>query len=186
MKRVVAMLLPGLVFIGGTLGSLRGGEGDWHGLLGNSPFGQKTAAPLVGVTGDLEFRGLVQEESVLLVNLYNPATKTSQWVPLLGRAPGLEVQAYDAATGRLRITQDGRVLTLSLKEARVALVSNTASLQLTDQPAPETADLPEFIRNLPPEARQMLQEVRRRRALRPPFPGTEDDPPAEPAAPANR
>lgn len=95
---------------------------DWQALLGNSPFG--APAPVTATaTGDLEFRGVVQEEGVYFVNLYNPATKTSQWMPVNGQAPGLEVKSYDASADRVQITQAGRALTLPLKQARIALVA---------------------------------------------------------------
>ena len=97
---------------------------DWQALLGNSPFGA-TAPTTTAATGDLEFRGVVQEEGVYFVNLYNPATKTSQWVPVNGTAPGLEVKSYDAGADRVQITQAGRALTLPLKQARIALVAMT-------------------------------------------------------------
>ena len=40
-----------------------------------------------------------------------------------GKAPGLEVSSYDAASDKVQIVQAGRPLTLSLKQARVALVA---------------------------------------------------------------
>jgi len=182
MKHFPPVLRTVLALLAGAAGGLHGA--DWQSLLGNSPFGPPAPA---AAPGDLEFRGVVEEEGILLVNLYNPVTKTAQWLPVRGQAPGIDVQSYDAGSGRLSVTQSGRQLSLSLKQARIALVSTTASLQLVSEPGPETADLPEFMRNLPPEARQLLAEARRRRALRPPFPGTETEitPPA-PAAPANR
>jgi hypothetical protein len=95
---------------------------DWQSLLANSPFGQAPAANTAS-TGDLEFRGVVQEAGVYLVNLYNPATKTAQWLPVNGKAPGLEVRSYDAGSDKVQIMQAGRPLTLSLKQARVNLVA---------------------------------------------------------------
>lgn len=164
---------------------------EWQSLLGNSPFGQAAAAPAENVaTGDFEFRGVVQEEGVYLVNLYNPTTKTSQWLAVNGKAPGVEVQAYDAVAEKVQINQAGRTLTLPLKQARVALVA--APPPPADNPAPTAegqegpggdrrAQIRELIRNrveggpgssaqpprnLPPEAQAMIEEFRRRRAER--------------------
>lgn len=165
---------------------------DWQSLLGNSPFGQVAAAPAENVaTGDFEFRGVVQEGGVYLVNLYNPTTKTSQWLEVSGKAPGVEVQAYDAVAEKVQINQAGRTLTLPLKQARVALVA--APPPPADNPAPNNAEgqegaggdrraqIRELIRNrveggaggsaqpmrnLPPEAQAMIEEFRRRRAER--------------------
>lgn len=164
---------------------------EWDSLLDNSPFGQVTA-PVENVnTGDLEFRGVVQEEGVYLVNLYNPTTKTSQWLEVSGKAPGVEVQAYDAVAEKVQISQAGRTLTLPLKQARVALVA--APPPPAENQGPNTggqegpggdrrAQIREMIRNrmennpggnptqavrnLPPEAQAMIEEFRRRRAER--------------------
>ena len=166
---------------------------DWQSLLGNSPFGQTTTAAATTTTGDLEFRGVVQEEGVCFVNLYNPTTKTSQWIAVNGKVPGLEVQSYDAAVDKVQITQVGRSLTLPLKQARVALVAAAAvpadarnvgpeggNADDTDERRAQIRDMirarlegggpgggaAPLMRNLPPEAQAMIEEFRRRRAQR--------------------
>jgi hypothetical protein len=181
LPRLALLLLEGL--------PLAAGAADWQSLLGNSPFGQATAAA-TGATGDLEFRGVVQEEGVYLVNLYNPTTKTAQWLAVNGKVPGLEVQAYDANSDKVQILQAGRALTLPLKQARVALIAAAAApakvaagddanaggddqearrAQIRDmirarlQNGPDGGPSP-FMRNLPPEAQAMIEEFRRRRA----------------------
>jgi hypothetical protein len=161
---------------------------DWQSLVGNTPFGQAPAAS-TGSTGDLEFRGVVQEEGVYLVNLYNPATKTAQWVEVNGKAPGIEVKSYDAISDKIQITQAGRSLTLPLKQAKVALLAAAPAPAAGDKPAPEgeggkgdrRAEIRDmirarieggggaegaagFMRNMPPEAQAMIEEFRRRRA----------------------
>lgn len=164
----------------GTAGLPAGRAADWQALTGNSPFGQSAAATPAAAPDDLEFRGVVQEEGVYFINLYNPATKTSQWIPVNGRAPGLEVQSYDAHTDKIQITQAGRPLTLSLKQARVTLVQPVAAPAQPnaenpgegpkgERPAegrPGNGDPATMMRNLPPEAQAMIQEFRRRRAER--------------------
>lgn len=156
---------------------------DWQSLTDNSPFGQTAAAGPAATPGELEFRGVVQEEGVYFVNLFNPTTKTSQWIPVQGRAPGLEVGAYDASTDKLQVTQAGRPLTLALKQARVTLVQpapaaapnaeNAADANKADRTAEgrggrsaNGGDPAAMMRNLPPEAQAMIQEFRRRRAER--------------------
>lgn len=173
-----------LLAVGLAVTGLAGARGaDWQSLTGNSPFGQTTASGPAAAPDELEFRGVVQEEGVYFVNLFNPTTKTSQWLPVQGRAPGLEVGAYDARTDKLQVTQGGRPLTLMLKQARVTLVQPVAPAAA---PAPENAGEPNkgdraaegrgrtgnggdpaaMMRNLPPEAQAMIQEFRRRRAER--------------------
>ena len=109
-----------LLLLAGLPGALS--AADWQSLLGNSPFGSTVAAS-TGETGDLEFRGVVQEEGIYFVNLYNPATKTAQWIAVSGTAPGLEVKSYDAISDKVQIMQAGRALTLPMKQAHVSLVS---------------------------------------------------------------
>lgn len=168
----------------GTMLALPLSAADWQALSGNSPFGPTAAAP--GPTaGELEFRGAVQEEDIYLVNLFSPATKTSQWLPVPGRAPGLEVQAYDEATGKLRVVQAGRSVTLLLKRASVARLKDNAPLKPLDPTQQVSAEaepgVPDFLRELPPEARKILEEVRRRRAIRWPAKGSAPTPQEEPA-----
>ena len=162
---------------------------DWSSLINNAPFGQP-AATTSAATGDLEFRGVVQEENSYLINLYNPTTKTSQWVPVNGTVPGLEVKSYDAGAEKVQISQAGRTLTLPLKTAKVSLLAaapapngpNPAGGPNGEEGAPnadrraEIRDMirqrvqnggPEvqaFTRNLPPEAQAMIEEFRRRRS----------------------
>lgn len=170
-----------------------GGAADWQTLLGNSPFGQTPAeAPATTTPNDLEFRGVVQEEGVYFVNLYNPATKTAQWIEVNGKVPGLEVQSYDATADKVQITQAGRSLTLPMKQARVALVAAVAPPPPADNKAGDPnakenlderrAQIRDMVRarlengpngeptplarNLPPEAQAMIEEYRRRRAER--------------------
>src|SRR3954465_4750924 len=85
------------------------GADDWQSLRARPPFGER-AASMAGGPADWEFRGVVQEDGDL-VNLYNPAAKTSRWIPVPGRAGEVEVTAYDASSGQLRIIQSGRPLT---------------------------------------------------------------------------
>ncbi|MDB6114742.1 MAG: hypothetical protein JWQ62_1687 [Lacunisphaera sp.] len=158
---------------------------DWSSLINNAPFGQPVASTSAA-TGDLEFRGVVQEENSYLINLYNPATKTSQWVPVNGTAPGLEVKSYDASAEKVQISQAGRALTLPLKQAKVTLLATASVPPGAGKPdgdggpdgdrRAEIRDMirqrmqnggPEvqaFTRNLPPEAQAMIEEFRRRRA----------------------
>jgi hypothetical protein len=168
-------------------GAARLPAGEWQSLLGNTPFGQPPVTPTAS-NGELEFRGVVQEEGVYLVNLYNPATKTAQWIPVNGKAPGLEVKSYDAASDKVQITHAGRPLTLPLKQAHVALIAaapapkpeNGENAEGPDKEAQAArraeiremirarmgagGEGPPFMRNMPPEAQAMIEEFRRRRA----------------------
>jgi hypothetical protein len=161
---------------------------DWQSLTGNSPFGANAPVTPATAPEDLEFRGAVQEDGVYLINLFNRVTKTSQWVPVKGQVPGLEVRSYDVNTDKVEVTQGGRPLTLSLKQARVNLVQPVAPLPTAgngpdgnagdragdgrEGPRPRQVqgnaggENSPMVRNLPPEAQAMIQEFRRRRAER--------------------
>lgn len=175
--RVLIGALSGLIVIGNTAFAE-----DWQRLVGNSPFGQAPVVAAKTTPGELEFRGVVQEEGNYFVNLYNPTTKTSQWVPVKGQVAGLEVKAYDVAGEKVEITQGGRSLTLPLKQAKVALAKVKVPSPTTDKEDKEErkaeyrdmirerlengGDPAQVIRNLPPEAQAMMEEFRRRRAER--------------------
>ncbi len=117
--------------------------GDWQSLLSNTPFGQAPASAATP-TGELEFRGVVQEEGLYLINLYNPTTKTAQWIPVNAKVAGLEVKSYDAGSDKVQVSQAGRPLTLSLKRAHVSLVAAAAPAPKNENAEnAENADGPE-------------------------------------------
>ncbi len=125
----------------------------------------------------LEFRGVVQEGELCLVNLHDPATKVSRWVAVGGEADGWRVVRFDADATQLVVQRAGRSQTLPLKRYLVSVDGPTAPLKLLppDQrvPASVAPDMPDYLRELPPEARRLLSEVRRRPAIRwPAAPGT--------------
>ncbi len=161
---------------------------DWKSsLLKNSPFGQATAP--VNAPNELEFRGLVQEGDHVFANLYDPSNKSSQWIPLNGSAGNIAINGYDAEAEILSVTRDGRKLTLPLKVTKVTKldVKPTPAAPANAGPAagappPDLAERrreirewrrqvanganvppPPFMRNLPPEAQAMIEEIRRRR-----------------------
>jgi len=156
---------------------------DWQSLVGNSPYGQSAAQPAVS-GGEIEFRGVVVEGGVQLINLYDPTTRTSQWIPVKGQAAGLGVQSYNAASDQVQVVQGGRTLTLPLKQTRVALIqapsanagaapeSKAANDGAGEERRGEMRERREnggpaqALRNLPPEAQAMIEEFRRRRANR--------------------
>ncbi len=173
---------------------------DLKSLLENSPFGPTAGAQAAGAAQELEFRGVVQEAEIYLINLYNPAAKTSQWLALHEPAADVVVHSYDPATGEIQLSRAGRPLRLSLKQARVSLVqaaqpvapeeagnpaarddrANRPDRRDPTRPRGEGGEPPDFNRPPPPEVQQMMQEVRRRRAERGGARAEETPPPAHP------
>lgn len=161
---------------------------DWQPLLANPPFGQvAVAGEAAPAANELEFRGVVVEDGTSFVNLFNPTTRTSQWVPVNGQAGGMEVKAYSAREEKVEVTVGTKTLTLPLKQARIVLAK--FNLPPPPQPHEEASDNPDLeerrariremiraraespdpnqtMRNLPPEAQAMMDEFRRRRAER--------------------
>lgn len=125
------------------------------------------------------------------VNLFNPVTKTSQWLAMNGQAQGIEVKSYDPVEGKVHVVQAGKPLTLTLKQARISLVQIEAPPpppleQPEEQAEPEGRESearraetrarmrarmggpgdPNQVRPLPAEAKAMMEEFRRRQADR--------------------
>ncbi|MBI2516082.1 MAG: hypothetical protein HYV95_04135 [Opitutae bacterium] len=174
-RTLVRVLVTGLLLLAGPRA---GAASDWQSLLGNSPFGPAAGATNAPAAGELELRGVVEEDGVTFVNIFNPATKTAQWIEVNGEATGIRVSAYDSQTGRVTVTQGGRQLTLPFKQARISLLNVPLPAPVPPQVAgapaqPAAGEQPpqandgrarEFYRNLPPDARAMIEEFRRRRA----------------------
>lgn len=176
--RLIRMMPVGRGCGAALVGALLAGPlpaADWQTLVANNPFGAAAGPAAAPAAADqLEFRGVLQEEGIVLVNLYDPATKQAQWIPVDSSAGGLTVTSYDAASGSVSLQKSGQPLTLALKQAKVSLLAlPPPTPAATPGPAATTAagDSPEnrraqFARNLPPEAQAMIEEIRRRRALR--------------------
>jgi hypothetical protein len=145
----------------------------WQGLLDDSPFG---TASLVNPPspGSLEFRGFVREGDELWVNLYDPMAKRSEWCSVPGSpASGLRVEAYDPATEHLIVQQAGRRLSLALRLGHVVLPADIRPLVVavtSEPPASDENAREAFIRQLPADAREMLEQAQRRRHQRVPAP----------------
>jgi hypothetical protein len=140
---------------------------EWEKLLVNSPFASAIAAAEAPAPGALEFRGVVAEGGALWANLYDPVSKRSQWSAVPGSGgPGLRLESYDPTTDRLVIVQAGRRLELALRHARVVLPADIRPLVITgiaEAPATVANDRTSFVRQLPAEAREMLEQAQRRR-----------------------
>ena len=142
----------------------------WGSLIDNPPFaGESAAGSSLPVPGALEFRGVVCEAGEIWVNLYDPVSHRAQWCLVPGSPrPDFSVESYDPLTDRLMVLSGGRRLGLELARSRVSLPVNIAPLALPGTLAPAAPGESErdaFVRQLPTEARQLLEEVKRRRLL---------------------
>lgn len=147
-------------------------------LFGAAVAGAASAAP--AENGGLEFRAVVQEGDVWLVNLHQSSLNVSQWMRVGAESGGLLIKSYDERTEQVTVVRQGREVVLPLQRYRVSVSGPTAPLKLLGpaelvSPA-QAPGMPEYLRNLPPDARKLLEDVRRRRAIRWPAPATNPSP----------
>ena len=145
-------------------------------LIENSPFlpvGQTASA--AQQTAPLELRSIVKEGGQYEFSLYDPAKKQSTWIRL--NEPGTEFleKAFDPANNSVTVEQHSRIYTLTLKEARIALlsVSPVAPPSGSGPGKPNGGEAQQVAKNelSPAQIRLLehLREVKRQReAARPP------------------
>lgn len=157
------------------------GAAEWRALLDASPFGPQPAGSSVAAPTKPEFRGLVQDSDGLMISLFDPQSKTSQWITVPGHGPGLEVKSYDPIAQTVTVIQGVREITLRLKEAHVSRLAPPGAPP-SGRPGADADDAgkdaarvtPRAIRDLPPDIRRLAEEYLRRR--RTPDPGNGDQP----------
>jgi hypothetical protein len=188
----------------GVFGAGLSGQTDLSDLLKRSPFGQATGAAASEQTpGEWEFRGVVDEGESRLVNLYDPATKRSQWVEVNGPAGDVRVLGYDRQANQVQVSIQGRTVVLPLKQAHVALQRPAAPAEPAKEAPERTPAMNREERraqframlnarpensgpvpnNLSPEDMAIIYEIRRRRALRDGLPPPAPPAPASPVQP---
>jgi len=139
-----------------------------------SPFvpknGQIAAAPTEN--SPIELRGVMATPDGLRFGIYEPAAQKGNWVKADEAGFGYVVKSYDANRSTVSVEYQGRVQTLTLKEAKFdgtgapAAAPNLAS---GPQVRPAVQGAPAAAPNQIEEAKRLEQvasEVRRRRAAR--------------------
>ena len=138
-------------------------------LLQNSPFGGPGATG-AGARSDapLEFRGVLVEGGESYFSIYEAATHSSLWVGVNEPGNPYKVQAYDAVKGVVTVEYKGGLVTLPLKQAKVLVLAPTAPPPATG-PSPAGGPVgPGNVTTTNPagDPVKMMEEIRRRRALR--------------------
>jgi hypothetical protein len=122
-----------------------------------------------GDAGSLELRGIMSTAHGMRYCIYDPAKKISRWVAENQGGFGFVVQSYDSEHDSVVVNQDGRRLTLALREAKVT-VGMGPSLAGGPVPPPSPGMPNAILRPTPEDEQKRLQaiaeEVRRRRLLR--------------------
>ncbi len=144
----------------------------WGDLVGHSPFGGALSSGSGSRPAGLEFRGLVCDLDGVWVNLYDPVSRKAEWCAVPGSPRGdLTLESYDPVTDHLVIVSAGRRLDLAFQRGHVSLPVQIAPLAVPEvlEPAgPGENERDAFVRQLPPDARQLLEQAKRRRSPRVP------------------
>ena len=166
MKPTPARLFLATLSVGLTTGAMAK-------ISTESPFvpknGQAMAAPTEN--SPIELRGVMQTSEGMMFGIYEPASQKGTWVKANETGNGYVVKTFDAARSSISVEYQGRVQTLTLKEARfdgtVTAVPMTGGAQV--RPAVLPGGAPAVASNPAEEAKRLenvANEVRRRRAAR--------------------
>jgi hypothetical protein len=107
-------------------------------LPANSPFlpAGNAAATAAAPAGGLEFIAVLGEGSKTSIDLYDPQTKKSRWIPVRDEANGIAVLSYDATRNQVVIRTGGMEKRLTLRKES-GVVAGAVSVSAT--PAPTTS-----------------------------------------------
>ena len=129
-----------------------------------------------GDAGGLELRGIMSTREGIRYCIYDPAKKVSRWVAANQAGYGFVVQSFDDKHDTVTVSQDGRRLTLTLREAKVAVGAGLPPSVPSGvggpggQPGAFGGMPAPVLRPTPEDEQRRLQaiaeEVRRRRLLR--------------------
>ncbi len=139
-------------------------------LPANSPFLPAGAAAVPALAGGLEFIAVLGDGSKTSIDLYDPQTKKSRWIPVRGEVDGIAVLAYDAARNEAVIRTGGTEKRLTLRKesgvvaAAVSVATppvNAASLgaAVTPQNKPATPTTAPAVTKEQAEARMLVSDL---------------------------
>ncbi len=142
-------------------------------LLRNSPFlPAGNPAPVAAAGGRLELRGIVGLEGKTRFAVFDTANNRSVWLAVGESDSGLRVTAYDATSEALTVEFEGQSQRLTMKEPQIVnvAVNLTGPAAAVPTPAvtgPQPATGPALSEQEIQERRnRIIEELRRRRALR--------------------
>ena len=135
-----------------------------------APFLPAGGAGAAGAQADVnarELRGIMSTPRGMRYCIYDPARRESSWVAVSEPGTGFTVQSADPEHERVTVLQNGRRLTISLREGRVAPGGIPTYPGMVSR---QDGSLPAVLRPTPEDEQRRLQaiaiEVRQRRLLR--------------------
>ncbi|MBS0630774.1 MAG: hypothetical protein JSS11_02590 [Verrucomicrobia bacterium] len=145
------------------------------GLAGDSPFKPPASAGAANAaTPDalIELRGIMAEGDHYMFSIFDTGKKSSTWARLNEPGRDFVIKSHDEARDLITVEQNGRLLTLTLKQAKV--VSGGNAVMPMPRPVAGTPPVPVggpvVLNPTPADEQRRLEavatEVRRRRALR--------------------
>jgi hypothetical protein len=149
----------------------------------DSPFVPKNGQPVMAASENtpIELRGIASGPDGLSFGIYEPATQKGDWVKQGAADAAYVVRSYDEANNAVTVEYQGRVQTLTLKEARfdgtaaiIPMVQAPHAMpgpqnQMMRPPTPGMPGAPAIAAAPADEAarlQQVANEVKRRRAAR--------------------
>ncbi len=121
-------------------------------------------------SGGLELRGIMSTAQGMRYCIFDPNKKISRWVSKNQGEFGFVVQSFDSEHDTVIVNQDGRRLTLALREAKVTVGAGPSMAGAPIGPPGPSVVPSAILRPTPEDEQRRLQaiaeEVRRRRLLR--------------------
>lgn len=144
------------------------------GLAGDSPFkppASASAATTPTPDAPIELRGIMAEDDHYMFSIYDTAKKSSTWARLNEPGRNFVIKTHDEARDLVTVEQNGRLLTLTLKAAKVVSGPSAGSMMprpVAAQPVPIGGPvvLNPTAADEQRRSEAVAMEVRRRRALR--------------------
>jgi len=143
-------------------------------LVSNSPFLPQTAITQTtssGVLDRFELRGVASFGGVPTFSVYDTTNNRGYWIPLNGSESGVRIASYDPATEAVVVEGEGGSRRLFLKEAQIQTMMPPAPVNVgvvpsQGAPLPAAAGTVTTEQEMAERRQRIIEELRRRRALR--------------------
>lgn len=143
-------------------------------LITNSPFLPQSAVaqtPSSGALDRFELRGVASFGGVPTFSIYDTTNNRGYWIPLNTSEAGVRVASYDPASEAVVVEGEGGSRRLFLKEAQIQTMLPpapvpTGVVPVQGSPLPAAAGTVTTEQEMAERRQRIIEELRRRRALR--------------------